>query len=269
LPRLYITTSWDDGHPLDLRVADMLVRHGLAATFYVPRSNSRPVLSDVDVRHLSRHFEIGGHTVGHRDLATLSEEESWTEILGCRESLEQITSAACRSFCFPLGHYRRRHVEQVRRAGFHGARTVELMSLASPQLRYALPLMPTTIHAAPARAATYIRNSAKRMRPANLFRYAMVRERDWVGTLENLLSRALVSGGVFHLWGHSWEIEELGQWQNLDRALAIVAQCRNGARYVSNQELWSLAPATGLTRKNRHVSAAEPSATSGGIWDKQ
>jgi hypothetical protein len=29
----YITTSWDDGHPLDLRVAELLAKYGLKDTF--------------------------------------------------------------------------------------------------------------------------------------------------------------------------------------------------------------------------------------------
>jgi peptidoglycan/xylan/chitin deacetylase (PgdA/CDA1 family) len=238
---LYITTSWDDGHPLDLKLADMLAAHGLAATFYVPRRNSRPVLDDAQLLALSRNFEIGGHTLSHSDLNTLTEQQSFAEIAGSREAIEQITSRPCRSFCFPLGHFRRRHIEQVRKAGFHGARTVELMSLAGPNPRYGFPLMPTTIQAVPARAATYIRNSMKRLRPANLFRYALARERDWVATLESLLVHAMNTGGIFHLWGHSWEIEECSQWHNLDRALSALAQCRASARYTTNGELWALA----------------------------
>lgn len=219
----------------------MLARHGLPATFYIPRNNSRPVLSDADVRALSHAFEIGGHTIGHRDLNTLSPEQSHAEIAGCRQSLEQITGKPCRSFCFPLGHFRRTHVDQVRDAGFHGARTVELMSLARPRPRHGLPLMPTTVQAVPARMGAFVRNSVKRFRPANLLRYALTRDSDWVATMESILAHALQTGGVFHLWGHSWELEELSQWHNLDRALSILAQCRKSARCVTNGELWNLA----------------------------
>lgn len=35
-PATYITTSWDDGHPLDLRVAELLSEYHLQGTFYVP-----------------------------------------------------------------------------------------------------------------------------------------------------------------------------------------------------------------------------------------
>ena len=54
---LTITTSWDDGHPMDLRVAELLTRSGLPGTFYVPPSNSRPTLSTAEIRGLSQESD--------------------------------------------------------------------------------------------------------------------------------------------------------------------------------------------------------------------
>ena len=36
-----LTTSWDDGHRCDVRLARMLKEHGLKATFYVAPRESR------------------------------------------------------------------------------------------------------------------------------------------------------------------------------------------------------------------------------------
>ena len=36
----YITTSWDDGHPLDFRVAELLAKYGLPGTFDAARPNT-------------------------------------------------------------------------------------------------------------------------------------------------------------------------------------------------------------------------------------
>jgi hypothetical protein len=41
----YITTSWDDGHPSDLRVAELLIKHGLRGTFYVPMTAQTATLT--------------------------------------------------------------------------------------------------------------------------------------------------------------------------------------------------------------------------------
>lgn len=38
--RAVVTSSWDDGHPLDLRVADLLARCGVKGTYYVPGSGT-------------------------------------------------------------------------------------------------------------------------------------------------------------------------------------------------------------------------------------
>ncbi|MCX6910233.1 MAG: polysaccharide deacetylase family protein [Verrucomicrobia bacterium] len=68
----YLTISVDDGHPLDMRTAELLDRHGLKATFYVPAANpEREVMTKEQVRELSRRFEMGGHTYHHVPLASL------------------------------------------------------------------------------------------------------------------------------------------------------------------------------------------------------
>ena len=52
--KLVVTTSWDDGYPADLRVAELLAKHGVAGTFYVPNRNleGRPVLSEQEIRRI-------------------------------------------------------------------------------------------------------------------------------------------------------------------------------------------------------------------------
>ena len=67
----WITTSWDDGHPLDMRLAEMLVCNKLKATFYIPRHIPSGVMSQAQVRELSQTFEIGGHTLDHVFLPTV------------------------------------------------------------------------------------------------------------------------------------------------------------------------------------------------------
>ena len=39
--------------------------------------------------------------------------------------------------------------------------------------------------------------------------------------LERVLAYAVARGGVFHLWGHSWELEAYGLWGALDRFLRL------------------------------------------------
>jgi peptidoglycan-N-acetylglucosamine deacetylase len=235
---LTLTTSWDDGHPLDLRIAELLNKHGLPGTFYVPLQNSRPTMSSSAIRELSECFEIGAHTVHHAVLTSLSLEHARSEIAESKVRLEDITGKPCLVFCFPKGRFRNAHVEMVRDAGFVGARTVELMSLDQPRTQHTIAMMPTTVQAYPLSTLAYYRNALKRFRyPAfrNILRHQP--GADWTATTLALLHRARETGGVFHLWGHSWEIDEAGQWQALDRALAAMADASRAASCLTNSEL--------------------------------
>jgi len=51
-----------------------------------------------------------------------------------------------------------------------------------------------------------------------------------------MFDRVMATGGVYHLWGHSWEIEERGEWERLERVLSYIGR-HEGVSYVSNSEL--------------------------------
>ncbi len=59
---------------------------------------------------------------------------------------------------------------------------------------------------------------------------------DWATLAIALFDRVLATGGVFHLWGHSWEVDRLGQWDRLTRVLDHIAH-REGVSYTSNAGL--------------------------------
>src|SRR5687768_14224449 len=103
MPETIITTSWDDGHPLDLRIAEMLTRYGLTGTFYIPRSISTGVMSDVQLRDLSTQFEIGAHTLNHVFLTDTDSATARDEISGSKKWVEDTTGRPCTVFCPPAG----------------------------------------------------------------------------------------------------------------------------------------------------------------------
>jgi hypothetical protein len=123
-------------------------------------------------------------------------------------------------------------------AGFSGARTVELLSLDRPYGHNGLALIHTTVQAYPHTVFAYFRNAAKRFRYKALWNLFVQKGRsDWAATAIALLDHARETGGVFHLWGHSWEIEEAGQWEALERVLAAMAECKGFARCLTNSQL--------------------------------
>jgi peptidoglycan/xylan/chitin deacetylase (PgdA/CDA1 family) len=255
--QLYITTSWDDGHPFDLRVAELLDKYGLPATFYLPSVSKNPLLAHSQIREIHKKYEIGTHTITHCDLSRVDDGVARKEIAGCKEQLEQIIGAPCTAFCFPYGHFRRKHIKYVLEAGYRTARTAELMSTDVPRVRHGVTILATTAQAVPSTFGVYERNALKRLRLANLLRCLRYGSSDWVKIAEALLTDMLKKGGVFHLWGHSWEVNEHAQWPNLERAFALLAQFKQSAAFLTNGDFASLAvlpqlsPATApLSRPN-------------------
>jgi hypothetical protein len=234
-PAAYITTSWDDGHPLDLRVAELLARHGLPGTFYVPRVAENGTMALDQIRELSRAFEIGAHTLDHVTLTRAAEQQAWQQIKGSKSWLEDSTGLACLMFCPPEGKYSGRHLEMARKAGYLGLRSVELASLDCPRPKAGLMLMPTSVQAYPHNPLAFCRNAIKRAAFGNLWRYIVFgRSSDWPSLAASLLSRAIKGGGVFHLWGHSWELQQTEQWQRLDEVLGIMSEFAGEALPLTN-----------------------------------
>ena len=88
---LAFTLSVDDGHPLDLRIAEILARHRLRASFYLPIRNAEgaPVMTAAQARELSRYAEIGSHTLDHCYLTRVDDNEAWRQISEGKTELEQ------------------------------------------------------------------------------------------------------------------------------------------------------------------------------------
>src|SRR4051812_47186301 len=191
-----LTTSWDDGHPLDFRVADLLSKYGLTGTFYIPRRCQTPTMSEEQVRDLSRFFEIGAHTMHHVFLNSCGDETAQKEISESKQWVEDVTGKPCPMFCPPGGKFNERRLQQIRAAGYQAIRTVEMISVARPAIDGDLLIMPTTLQAHPHSPAAYMRNVLKR-RGRNLWLYITKgRTPDWVTLAERLLRSAIETSGV-------------------------------------------------------------------------
>jgi hypothetical protein len=236
-PQGYITTSWDDGHRLDLRVAELLTKYALRGTFYVPMTAPKGVMTTAQIRELSTGFEIGAHTLNHAILTRATEQQAWDEIAGSKPWVENNTGTECAMFCPPAGRFSTRHVEMIQRAGYLGLRSVELLSLDLPRWKSGILLLPTTVQAYPHAPVALARNGIKRMAFRNLWRFAHRSSFEWPKLALSLLQETLSYGGVFHLWGHSWELEETGQWERLDETLRLISEVAGKAPPLTNGQL--------------------------------
>ena len=102
LSRTLVTTSWDDGHPSDLRLAEMLAERGLKATFYIPRSSQRPTLTPEQIRRIAARFEIGAHTLDHVVLTDLPPDECAPADRQSKKWVRNVTGQPC-DVCAPSG----------------------------------------------------------------------------------------------------------------------------------------------------------------------
>jgi peptidoglycan-N-acetylglucosamine deacetylase len=234
----YVTTSWDDGHPLDLRIAELLNKYGLRGTFYVPKRAEFETMTDGQLRELSTRFELGAHTLDHTVLTGVGVAFAWEEIAGGRLWLEDTVGAACSMFCPPRGKYSARHIGMVNRAGFLGLRTVELLSLKYPRVVQGVAVMPTTCQVFSHRATAYVKNALKRQNFTALWEYVRTGcPREWDVIARKWLDHATRCGGIFHLWGHSWELDGFHQWQRLEEVLRLLSELTSPEQAVTNGQL--------------------------------
>jgi peptidoglycan/xylan/chitin deacetylase (PgdA/CDA1 family) len=236
-PRI-VTTSWDDGERHDLRLAEILRSRKIRGTFYVPITPylGRPALSHAELRALSSEgFEIGAHGFSHKHLWKLSSEELAEEINPCKPILEDILGTEVRMFCYPRGRYDSNVVRTLKEAGYWGARTVRMLATRAEFNPFEVP---TTVQAVPHRRFSYVKNvaRARKMEGVQVFLAQMTRLGDWVELGKRLFDSVLKNGGIWHLYGHSWEIEELGLWKDLEEMLDYVCK-RAGVTYIPNCEL--------------------------------
>ncbi|TDH57423.1 hypothetical protein E2C06_35935 [Dankookia rubra] len=236
----FLTTSWDDGHPLDLRVAEMLAKYNLQGTFYVPKHAKTRTMNSGQLRALASGFEIGAHTLNHVKLTSLANPHARDEIISSKNWIEYETGTPCRMFCPPSGRFSAVHVKMARDAGFSGLRTVEMASLSYPHPLSGISIMPTSVQAHPHGIAGYFRNAVRRAAFRNFWSYiSHGRSGDWTSMACSLLDSAIRNGGTFHLWGHSWELEEQEQWQRLELVLKEMGNYTSRVLCVDNFKVCS------------------------------
>ncbi|MGD1022111.1 MAG: polysaccharide deacetylase family protein [Candidatus Sulfotelmatobacter sp.] len=241
MPNVFVTTSWDDEAHSGLKVAELLERSQLRGTFYVPtgRLGEDSFFSAADLRTLcAAGFEIGAHTVSHAILSDLNSQELEREVSECKAALQEILGTEIRMFCYPRGRFNANVVSALQQAGYAGARSTQMLSSSAAFGRFA---MPTTLQAYPHHRSNYVRNLV-RLRAAGALLKSLpdlVRFEDWLQLGKATFDRVVRNGGVWHLYGHPWEIEKLGLWPQLSEMLEYVSN-RSGVQYVTNGQLLAL-----------------------------
>jgi peptidoglycan/xylan/chitin deacetylase (PgdA/CDA1 family) len=202
-----LQSSWDDGHKLDIRLSQLLLKYSIPATFYIsninPKIASNYLLDKSMIKDIADSgFIIGGHTFSHvEDLKVLSDDFIRTELETNKEWLEDIVDYDVVDFCPPSGKFDNRIVDIASKCGYQTLRTTNVMNTDIPSNMMNIQ---TTIHVNP------IRKEYK--------------GRKWFEIATEKLSEALAKGdkGYYHLWGHSHEVEKYDLWNELEHLLKII-----------------------------------------------
>jgi len=226
--KLIVTTSWDDGSVFDLKVAELLSKYGMKGTFYIPRSLFAHPLERHDIVAIDKNFEIGSHTLNHVELTEVSLSEVKKEVKGSKTYLEELLGHEVPMFCYPNDKYNRNIKRIVKETGFRAARTANSGGFDLPRDPYEWhTTMPATNGSPLAALGICLRN--------RLFFKTLT---DWETRARRLFDKALEVGGVYHIWGHSLELELNLEWAKLERVLDYISH-REGVRYVTNGEIFS------------------------------
>jgi peptidoglycan/xylan/chitin deacetylase (PgdA/CDA1 family) len=240
--RVLFTTSWDDGDPLDVKIADTLEEFGFVGTFYASTGpDGRRRIDDGDLARIGKKHELGAHGRTHTIFPELSRSALADEIHWSLEEMSRFGNvgdvvappsgkidAATRRFIGHLGF-------AVRTGAIVGSAEVNGNSLEP------------TFQLYPHTWKTITRNCVYRRRLPITSLLVLTRK----GSLEDRFRQVLLAAAeqkrYVHVWGHSAEIQRLNLWGALRRLLRTAADL--GLTPVSNSEAFHR-----LTREARRTT---------------
>jgi peptidoglycan/xylan/chitin deacetylase (PgdA/CDA1 family) len=213
-----ILQSWDDGLVSDIRLTEILRRHGAKAAFCLSPGLHQETRTfgwlheNREVWRLSRHeltgvyrgFEIWSHAMTHPYLTDLSPDRLDWELWESRSMLEEQFQQPIRGFCYPFNAYNDLVKNAVHRAGYRWARGTTQAGGGFP------PLDPLAFS------------------PCCHFL-----DRDFWDNY----NRCRKTCGVFFFWGHSYELINEGMWVECEAMITRISTDPE-AQWVTGADLF-------------------------------
>lgn len=197
--KMAVVQCWDDGVTGDIRVAEILRRHGAKATFnlnaglHKAQRSSSWKYKGTDVARLGWDemldvydgFLIANHSLTHPQLEQVAIKDARQDIAEGRDRLQQFFQQPVKGFAYPYGTYNDEVMAAVLETGHIYARTVQNVERPFP------PEDPMAFHPCCHFLAEDLWERYEQARP----------------------------GGVFYFWGHSYEITDEDMWAEFDRTI--------------------------------------------------
>ena len=134
--RHYVAVTFDDGFECIIENAlPELIKRNIPAMFFIPtgylgqkpgwitdlnnKNINEPVMSPERLQSLQTELiKIGSHSITHRSLTQLQEQETMKELVGSKMYLETLLRGKINNFSFPYGAYNNTVLELAQKAGY-------------------------------------------------------------------------------------------------------------------------------------------------------
>lgn len=205
-----LTLSYDDGNDTDLKLMEIMSKHGLKGTFNLNSSKFFDgAYQDVKKIYIDSGNEIACHGVYHKRFAYIKTPEMIHEILDDRENLEKDFNTIVRGMAYAYGYYDSNVIEILKLCGICYSRTVHsTLNFSIPTNWY--ELNPTCHHKdekLPELTDTFLNAS---------------------GDIDPML---------FYVWGHSFEFEKHNNWYIIEDFASKTGN-RDDIWYATNIEIY-------------------------------
>lgn len=203
---LNVVQCWDDGVNDDIRVTEILRKHGAKASFNLNPASHRAArhgdhnpkwgktiqrLARGELDAVYQGFTIANHTMSHPWPTRIPLEQWRGEVVDARKMLQDWFQQPVFGFAYPFGDYDEATADVVRSAGHVYARTTRDATPCYP------PEDPMMFHA-----------NTHFLKPDFWARYEQAKTG---------------GGGVFYFWGHSYELCTEEQWADFDAMIARIS----------------------------------------------
>ena len=217
-----LTLSYDDGVVQDIRLSEILNRHGIKCTFninsgmYLAEEKEREVFrgrlkrSEALALYADSGHEVAVHAYTHPFLERLDSTEIIYEITEDRRDIESTYGTIARGMAYPYGTYNASVIDVLKHCGIVYSRTVKSTEKFGFPENW-LELHPTCYH-----------NNPRLMELAKRF----VEVPSKYGNAE-----------MFYLWGHSFEFDTNDNWDVIER-FAEYAGGHEHIWYATNIEIY-------------------------------
>lgn len=222
-----LTFSYDDGHIVDKKLADIFTSYGVKATFNICSSyvgEGRLTKEDIKEHILDKGHEVANHGFEHTAPGMLRPFEGIQEYLNCRMGLEEMFGIPVRGLAYPNAGIRRMangaNYENIRRY-IADTGIVYARSLGADNDEFSFP--------------------------TDWFNWIPTMHHDNVNSLvwaQKFADANVSTGGnarryplMCYIWGHAFEFDRKDNWEHIHDLLRILAN-RDDTWYATNIEIY-------------------------------